>query len=186
MSLQDYLINKPTLDNINIVLRPLTKNDVEDLLEWTPNKELYKYWGKRPGKSDLNPSLLFTNNDKKPSKSFHWGIVYKNENKVVGELWIYLIQNNRMAKVAFRVSDKYHDKKIATESLETALKFCFKNTELQRLWSDVDIRNIPSCHVLENCGFLKEGLIRQGKMVSTYCDYYLYGILKQDYLEQHV
>lgn len=183
MSLKDYIFNKPTLENTNVILRPLNFNDVNDLKEWTPNKELYKYWGKRAGKTDLNPELMFTKKSTKPSKSFHFGIVYKNDNKVVGEIWVYLIENNRMAKIAFRVSDKYQGKGIATESLKTVLKFCFENTELQRLWTDVDIRNISSCHVLENCGFKKEGLIRQGKMVSTYCDYYLYGILKQDYLE---
>lgn len=32
--------------------------------------------------------------------------------------------------------------------------------------------------VLEKCGFTKEGAIFQGKMVSTWCDYHLYAILK--------
>ncbi len=28
---------------------------------------------------------------------------------------------------------------------------------------------------------LKEGAIRQGKMVSVYCDYNIYGLLREDY-----
>jgi len=32
-------------------------------------------------------------------------------------------------------------------------------------------------------GFKREGLIREGKMVSIYCDYYLYGMTKADYIE---
>ena len=35
--------------------------------------------------------------------------------------------------------------------------------------------------VLERCGFIKEGTIRQGKMVSVYCDYNIYGMLREDY-----
>ena len=27
----------------------------------------------------------------------------------------------------------------------------------------------------------REGLIRQGKMVNTWCDYYVYGILDSDF-----
>jgi ribosomal-protein-alanine N-acetyltransferase len=36
---------------------------------------------------------------------------------------------------------------------------------------------------LEKAGFKREGLIRGGKMVNTYCDYYLYGMIKADYIE---
>ncbi|WP_024832912.1 GNAT family N-acetyltransferase [Ruminiclostridium josui] len=58
--------------------------------------------------------------------------------------------------------------------------FGFENTEIQRLWTKVDVRNIASCRMLEKCGYTKEGLIRQGKMVNTWCDYYIYGILSSD------
>ena len=59
-----------------------------------------------------------------------------------------------------------------------------KNPELQRLWTDVDVNNTASCRVLEKCGFTREGTVRQGKMVSVWCDYHLYGILKSD-LEEY-
>ena len=68
----------------------------------------------------------------------------------------------------------------ATEAIDTMVRFCFDNTELKRIWTDVDVNNIGSCKVLEKCGFTREGTIRQGKMVSTWCDYHLYGILKSD------
>jgi ribosomal-protein-alanine N-acetyltransferase len=158
----------------------LSKDDVEDLQEWTPDRRLYKYWGKNPGKADLNPELLFAK-DEKPTKSFHWGIEHKTDKKVIGDLWIYLIENDRMAKVAIRVSGKYHHRGIGTEALKTAIAFCFEKTELKRIWSDVHVDNIASCKMLEKCGFIQEGKIRQGKMVSTFCDYYIYGVLKEEY-----
>ena len=60
------------------------------------------------------------------------------------------------------------------------IDFCFTHTELQRIWTDVDKRNIASWKVLEKCGFTREGMIRQGKMVNNWCDYYIYGLLKTD------
>ena len=33
-----------------------------------------------------------------------------------------------------------------------------------------------------NNGLTKEGTIRQGKMVSVYCDYNIYGMLREDYM----
>ena len=52
---------------------------------------IYQYWGKRPGKSDLNPELLFQKQEK-PAKSFHWGIIHKQDHKVIGDMWVYLIE----------------------------------------------------------------------------------------------
>ena len=70
-----------------------------------------------------------------------------------------------------------------TEALVRAVTFCFEETELQRLWADVHIQNIASYKTLEKAGFKREGLIRGGKMVNTYYDYYLYGMIKADYIE---
>jgi len=64
--------------------------------------------------------------------------------------------------------------------MKAIIDFCFTHTELQRIWADVDVRNIGSWKVLEKCGFTREGMIRQGKMVNTWCDYYIYGLLKTD------
>ena len=180
MALSDYILDKPVLRTDRLVLRPLRPGDIPALLEWMPEKSMYKYWGKSAGKSDKDPSLLFAHTEK-PSKSFHWGIEY--EGKVVGELWIYLIENDRMAKLAFRVGTLWQGLGIASEAVHAAVDFCFRNTELKRIWTDVDIRNEASIRVLEKCGFLREGLIRQGKMVSTWCDYYIYGSLASDSYE---
>ncbi|MDD4074820.1 MAG: GNAT family protein [Eubacteriales bacterium] len=179
MRLADYIEHKPVLTTKRLTLRTMTAEDADDLKEWTPDKSLYAYWGKSPGKADKDPALLFAS-PQKPTKSFHWGVVYKAEDKVIGEAWVYLIENDRMAKVALRFSKKYHGQGFAAEALKRIVRFCFEETELQRLWTDVDVRNTASVRLLERCGFTREGLIRQGKMVSTWCDYYLYGLLKTD------
>ena len=69
------------------------------------------------------------------------------------------------------------------EALRNVVIFCFEKTELQRLWSDVHVLNIASYKTLEKAGFRREGHIRSGKMVNTYCDYYLYGMTRTDYYE---
>ena len=177
--LDDYILEKPVLQTERLVLRTMVKSDIASLKEWTSEKSLYKYWGKSAGKADKNVELMFAKTEK-ASKSFHWGIEHKADKKIVGEVWVYLIENNRMAKVAIRVSPFYASKGIATEALKNVVKFCFEKTELKRLWIDVDVENVSSIKMLEKCGFVREGLIRQGKMVSTWCNYFLYGLLKTD------
>ena len=83
--------------------------------------------------------------EEKPTKSFHLGIAEKNRGKVVGDLWVYLIENDRMAQIAIRLSKDVHGKGYGTESLSAMTGFCFDHTELQRLWAEVDVRNTVSC-----------------------------------------
>lgn len=179
MALADYINNKPTVETERLIIRSMTKEDIPALKEWMPDKSLYSYWGKSPNKAELNPELLFEK-EEKPTKSFHLGIAVKETNKVIGDIWVYLIEKNRMASVAIRLSKGSQGKGCGTESLSAMTRFCFENTELQRLQAEVDVRNISSCKMLEKCGYKREGHIRQGKMVNSWCDYYIYGILSSD------
>lgn len=177
--LKDYIDNKPIIQTDRLVIRPMNKDDVDTLKKWLPDESIYTYWGKGPSKSEKNPELLFEKQDK-PNKSFHEGIVLKDSNEVIGDIYVYLIENDRMASVAIRISKEYQGKGYGTEALKAMTDFCFKNTELKRLWTEVDIRNVGSYKMLEKCGYQREGLIRQGKMVNMWCDYYIYGILKEE------
>lgn len=181
--LKDYINEKPVIRTDRLTIREMCADDVPALREWTADKDIYSYWGKSPGKTDKHPELLFEKPEK-PTKSFHLGIELNETKKIIGELWIYLIENDRMAKLAIRFGKAYHGNGYATEAVRATVRFCFENTELQRLWTDVDVNNTASCRVLEKCGFTREGTVRQGKMVSVWCDYHLYGILKSD-LEEY-
>ncbi len=179
MALADYIFSKPTIDTGRLKIRPMCADDIPSLKEWMPDRTIYKYWGKGPGKAEKNPELLFEKSEK-PTKSFHLGVEEKVSGKVIGDLWVYLIENDRMASVAIRLAPACQRKGYGTEALSAITGFCFTNTELQRLWTEVDVRNIPSQKILEKSGYTREGLIRQGKMVNSWCDYYIYGILKTD------
>lgn len=179
MALADYVQRKPIIDTERLRLRALTASDVPALKEWMPDLSIYSYWGKGPSKAEKNPELLFQKTEK-PAKSFHLGIVLKETNQVIGDIWVFRIENDRMASVAIRLSSKYHGQGYGTEALSAMVRFCFTQTELRRLRAEVDIRNPASQRIFEKCGFTQEGLIRQGKMVNTWCDYYIYGMLVTD------
>lgn len=181
MALADYISSKPVIDTERLRIRPMNKDDVPALKEWLPDPSIYKYWGKGPSKSEKNPELLFKR-DEKPTKSLHLGIAERESDKVIGDIYVYLIENDRMASVAIKLAPSAQGKGYGTEALSAITNFCFIHTELKRLWTEVDVRNIASQRMLEKCGYSQEGHIRQGKMVNSWCDYYIYGILASDAL----
>lgn len=183
MALAEYIHAKPVIDAEKVRLRPLQAADVPDIKTWTTDISVYTYWGKGPGKTDRNPELLFERSPK-PVKSFRLGIEEKRSGRLIGEVWVYRIEKNRMASVAIRLAAAWQGKGYGTEALLQMTLFCFRNTELQRLWAEVDVRNIASQRMLEKCGYIKEGVIRQGRMVNTWCDYCIYGILASDMTEK--
>lgn len=182
MALADYINAKPVIDTPRLRLRPLRKSDIPALTEWMPDPAIYAFWGKRPGRTDKNPALLFKKPEK-PCKSFHLGIEEKAPGKVIGDLWVYRIENDRIATVAIRLAPARQGRGFGTEALSAMTRFCFAHTELRRLCAEVDARNLASQKMLEKCGYHREGLILQGKLVSTWCDYFIYGILATDAVE---
>lgn len=71
-------------------------------------------------------------------------------------------------------------------SADTAdLKEWLSDNSLYQYWGKHPGKSDLSPEILftlEKVGFKREGHIRDGKMVNIYCDYYLYGMIKADYL----
>lgn len=183
-NLNYYYENFPVIEGDRICLREITQDDLKDFAECITDIEMYKYWGDNMSTIEKNVISYYRrvverNNEKK--EQIHWGIALKENNKIIGQIFVNNIQNKRMAHVGYRITRKYWNNGFATEALELVVDFCFSSTELKRLWTDVDQRNISSCRVLEKCGFTKEGSVRQGKMGRVYCDYHFYGMIRSDY-----
>ena len=183
--LKDYLENKPTLETPRLLLRTLTADDAPDLRRWLARDEIYTYWGRPASKGEREPETMFIDPrpwvKRKPSPDFKWGVVSRDTNTVIGDISVFDIENNRMGSVGYRFDPDEWGNGYATEALREAVRFIFAHTELDRLQATADVRNAASNRVLEKCGFVLEGTIRHGKMVSTYCDYHIWGMLREDY-----
>ena len=128
--------------------------------------------------------MLFTdprpNVKRKPSPDFLWGIELKSDHKVIGLIEVFDVENGRFGKVGYRVAPELWNAGLCTEALRRVVDFIFSETAMDRLEGDADVRNTGSNRVLKKCGFKLEGTIRHGKMVSAYCDYNIWGLIRDD------
>lgn len=177
----------PRLETERLFLRKLTAADADDLREWFGSDIVYQYWGRPASKGEKNPELLFIdprpNVKRKPSHDFIWGIENKSDHKVIGMIEIFDVENDRLGKVGYRINPSLWGKGLCTEALKRVVDFIFSETTLDRLHAEADVENIGSNRVLEKCGFTHEGCIRNGKMVSSYCTYNIYGYIRGDFMQ---
>ncbi len=182
--MQTNCLYVPTLETERLLLRELVPEDAEDLGRWLGSDEIYTYWGRKAGKGEKEPALLFIdprpNVKRKPSHDFTWGIVLRETNQVIGILEIFDVENDRMGMVGYRISPAYWGRGLCTEALGRVVGFIFSETPLDRLQGNADVRNTASNRVLQKSGFKLEGTIRHGKMVSCYCDYNIWGLIRED------
>lgn len=117
---------------------------------------------------------------RKPSHDFIWGMELKDSHTMIGIIEVFDVENDRLGMVGYRIAPWLWRTGLCTEALTCVVKFIFTQTELDRLQAHADVRNIASNRVLEKCGFTHEGTIRRGKMVSRYCDYHIWGFLREE------
>lgn len=175
----------PTLETERLILRKLVPEDTEDLRRWLGLDIVYKYWGHSANWNEKNPELLFIDPrpqiKRQPSHDFIWGIVCKEDGRVIGIMEIFNVQGDRIGSVAYRISPEYWNKGYCTEALGRTVQFIFSETSLERLSAEADRDNIASNAILLKCGFTHEGCVRNGKMGSRYCSYNIYGYIREDY-----
>lgn len=174
----------PELETERLILRELRESDAEDLRKWLGKDEVYTYWGRQANKGELNPELLFI--DPRPhvkrrsSADFTWGITLKETGEVIGVLEIFDVKNSRYGMVGYRIAPWLWNCGICTEAMRQVVEFIFSETSMDRLEATADVRNVASNKILERCGFRHEGTIRHGKMVNNYCDYNIWGLIRED------
>ena len=89
-------------------------------------------------------------------------------------------RSNFIIKGGFLISSMIGLDSRTTKDIDATIKGYPVNTEsIQKMIET--IITIPIDDNMEKCGFIKEGTVRQGKMVSVYCNYNIYGLLREDY-----
>ncbi|MCB9025434.1 MAG: GNAT family N-acetyltransferase [Bdellovibrionaceae bacterium] len=112
--------------------------------------------------------------------------IFHNEaNCYIGTAKIDKICNLRKsAEDGIMIGNKhYWHKGLATEIYQLLINFAFKELELNRLTSGCNSNNRGMIKVLEKMGYTREGVLRKADYIKgEFSDHYLYGILREEYL----
>lgn len=104
-------------------------------------------------------------------------VFLKNCDEIIGTVSLYHIHPSFLrAEIGYKFSARYHHKGYAFEAIEKIIDIAFTDLKLQRIYAMIQPENAPSIKLIQNLGFVKEGLCKHhmfmhGKWVDhlQYC-----------------
>jgi ribosomal-protein-alanine N-acetyltransferase len=189
-----YFHSLPEIETNNLLLRQITnsKSDGRDSLEFINDYSVSRFWGIDDEKRNRENNRLI----KKIRKDFHyhetmkeykagnelaWLMQLKDNNKVIGEIILYDFLLEKQADMGYRLNKNYWGKGYATEAGHAIVGFAFDTLKLDRLQIRCFRNNPASVRVAQKLGFKQEGLIRNGAILDVMTDYYIMGLLRDEY-----
>lgn len=197
----ETLFNKlPSIETKRLILRQITESasDGRDSLEFINDYSVYRYWGvydeakdtsgrRRPKKKiKLDYHYSATMKEYKAGRELTWLMELKDTHKVIGEIVLYDFRLKSQADIGYRISKAYWGKGFAPEAGQAMVKAAFEVMDLTRLQIRCFTNNHGSVRVAQKLGFTQEGMVKQGAIVNVMTDFYIFGLLKEDYLKHPI
>jgi PhzF family phenazine biosynthesis protein len=161
-------INHPTILSGDVVeLRPLEKEDLEELYRAASDKELWKYI---PTDCSHRETFYRTYNTalEERNKGNHYPFVihHKKTNKIIGSTRFFDIQpSNKKLEIGWTwIVKEYWGTKINFECKLLLLNYCFNVLKTRRVQLKTDATNLRSRKAIEKIGAQFEGILRKDKI----------------------
>lgn len=163
------------LETNRLILRPVTKDDVEDFFEMDSNPKVHIYLGKNPAKT-IDDSKAMVDDILQQYTDFGIGrlaMVKKDTNEFIG--WSGLKYERQLRKefnyydLGYRMKEQYWGNGYATEAALASLDFGFKDLKLQEICAAAEIEHIASNTILNKIGMTHSGTFEyEGDVCNWY------------------
>ena len=175
-----------TIETKRLLLRRLTVEDTDSAFKnWTSDKEVTKYleWPTHENISLTKGIIEMWVKNYSKNNFYQWGIILKDMNELIGT--ISVVNNNdkvKMVEMGYCIGKQWWNKGITSEALTALIKFFFEEVGINRIQAWHDTKNISSRKVMEKCGMIYEGCLRQShENNSGICDRNIFSIIAEDY-----
>nr|WP_198044725.1 GNAT family protein [Lysinibacillus timonensis] len=118
------------------------------------------------------------------NREYSFGIYTKGRHQLIGHISLYAIKRlpYSSAFIGYSIDERFTRKGIATEAVNSLVKFAFNDLNLHRIEAYVSPKNEGSIKVLERAQFIREGLLRKLLYINgIWEDHYMYALLQEDF-----
>ena len=174
-----------TLSTERLILRQLKASDAADVFEYASDPEVTKHVRFVTHKTvkDSRVFLLLAENARRNGEWMVWAIVLKTIGKMIGTCgFVALAPEHGRAELGYAINRKYWGNGYAAEAAAALVAHGFSELNLSRIEAHVSPEHLPSQRVLEKCGFVPEGILRQHEMIKgRWHDSKIYSLLRDEF-----
>lgn len=178
-----------TFETDRLIIRRLTPEDALEYFEIasSPIVSAETIWNRHQTLEDTIGYLRRVSDRIERKEEIHWGIIYKDTDKLVGRTGLIMIDSeHEKAELGYVISNQYWNQGIATEATYPILEYAFNEVGFNRIEARCRTNNVGSYRVMEKLGFVFEGVLRkQLKIKGKFMDQKLYSILKEEFISKY-
>ena len=175
------------IETERLILRYLTRNDVDDVLIYQrdPKSVAYIPWSPRTREevlASLEKAETFLGLASETSTLF-LAITLKATGRVIGQLNTSIVSaKNLTANIGYVLNPSFTGNGYVNESVSAFIDHIFSEHSIQRIIADIDVRNSASVKVVERLGFRLEGTFVDSDFCKgEWCTMHLYALLKSEW-----
>ena len=176
----------PVLETERLLLRQMTKKDVDFLFQLYSSREVLRYFGMSPIASKEAAEGMVENYEKQLESGgpMRWGIVDKETGNLIGTCGFHgIAKSYKRCEIGYDLRPEFWGRGIMAEALRPMLSYLFNERDMNRIGATIVPLNTASTRVVEKLGFIQEGLLREYILQEDeMLDAYMYSMLKKEWL----
>ena len=171
----------PIIETDRLVLRRITNDDANEIIELRSNPETMKYIPRPLVKNteDALAHIAMIDEKIETNVGINWAITLKDNPKLLGVIGFYRMQpENYRAEIGYILLPEFHGKGIIPEAVNTLNRYGFDDLKLHSIEAVIDPENFASEKVLQKCGFVKEAHFKESDFYEgCFLDKVIYSLL---------
>jgi RimJ/RimL family protein N-acetyltransferase len=185
-------MQQPTLTTERLILRPYSLSDAKDLQHLIGDRDVSDTLQLVPyphldGMAEewISDQLKEYPDNPPYHRDIHLAITSRKQGFLMGTFSIMNISKETdKAEIGFWLGKPYWGQGYCTEAAKAAVKYCFTELGMNRVFATHMTRNPRSSRVMQKIGMQHEGHMRQyGKKWDKYEDGEMWAILKSDFTQ---
>lgn len=170
------------IEGKKVYLRPITKEDTENVVRWRNLPEVVNNFIYRKHIS-AQEHMNWLENKVFTGGVHQFVICDRNDNTMLGSVYLQNFdeENNRAEWGIFLNTEKSHGKGVGTEAGSLILQYAFEQLGMHKVMSKVLASNEISIRMNERIGYRQEAYLREELLINgKYEDLILFGAIKGD------
>jgi RimJ/RimL family protein N-acetyltransferase len=160
------VISESILEGEKVRLRPMAESDLPRFVEWLQDREVTRWLAAIGEPPTLEDEREWYEDRRADPDNVLWSIETL-DGRLLGNMELRLTPRAFRAELGIVIQDKTQwGKGYGEDAIRLALQFAFEDLELNRVDLTTDEDNERGLRCYEKVGFVREGLLRQHRLVD--------------------